>query len=181
VGGERLATMLDGAYGKKLKQEVRRYYGTFVSFAGRGETIPSDRSYCELDPETVDQWGIPVLRFHCRWSDHELRQAAHMHRTFAEIIHGMGGRTIEPVHTDGARAIQAPGEIIHEVGAARMGDEPRTSVLNKYCQAHEVKNLFVVDGASFVSNPDKNPTLTILALAWRAVDHLMAEMKRRNV
>jgi hypothetical protein len=170
-----------GKYGRALKREARRYYGTFVGMAGRGEMIPNADCYCDLDPDVVDCWGIPVLRFHWKWSPHELRQAAHMHATFTEILAAMGGRPVTPVHSDGAKAIQRPGEIIHEVGVARMGADKRTSVLNGWCQSWEVKNLFVVDGAAFASNPDKNPTLTILALAFRAADHLMAEMKRRSL
>ncbi len=170
-----------GFYGKKLKTEARRYYGSFISMAGRGEMIPNDKTYCALDPDVVDQWGIPVLRFTWQWSPHELKQAAHMHQTFAEIVGTLGGRTVSPVQKDGAQAILRAGEIIHEVGVARMGTDAKTSVLNAHNQAWDVKNLYVVDGAAFVSNPDKNPTLTILALAWRAADHLMGEMKRRNV
>lgn len=77
--------------------------------------------------------------------------------------------------------ISVPGEIIHEVGTVRMGSSSHTSALNGFCQAHDVRNLFVCDGASFVSNPDKNPTLTINALAWRASDYLAEEMKKGNI
>jgi choline dehydrogenase-like flavoprotein len=173
--------MTKGLYGKKLKQEARRYYGTFVSFHGRGEMIPNKDSYCEIDPEVVDQWGIPVLRFHWKWSDHELRQAAHMHRTFADIVGALGGKVISKLETDGAKAIAAGGEIIHEVGTVCMGESPKQSVLDGHCRAHEVKNLYVCDGGAFVSNADKNPTLTILALAMRAAEHVVGEMKRRNL
>ena len=170
-----------GSYGRKLKQEARRYWGSFVRLAGRGEMIPNEHSYCELDPNVVDEWGIPVLRFHWKWSDHETRQAAHMHRTFADIITAMGGKVTSRVETDGARAIQPGGEIIHEVGTVIMGNDARSSVLDRWSRAHEVKNLYVADGGSFVSNADKNPTLSIMALAWRAMDHLMGEMKRRSI
>ena len=170
-----------GSYGRKLKQEARRYYGSFIGMSGRGEMIPNADSYCELDPEVVDDWGIPVLRFHWKWSEHELRQAAHMHETLAGIIEAMGGKPTSTVERDGARAILAPGEIIHEVGATRMGNDPGASVLNRYCQTHEVKNLYVTDGGAFVSNADKNPTLTIMALTWWAADHLMGQMKGRAI
>ncbi len=79
-----------GSYGKKLKEDARRYYGSFVGFAGRGEMIPNENSYCEIDPDVKDKWGIPVLRFHWKWSEHETRQAAHMQKTFADIIAGDG-------------------------------------------------------------------------------------------
>ena len=169
-------------YGQTLKQAIRREYGSHVDFAGRGEMTPNSSSYCELDPEVVDQWGIPVLRFHFKWTDYEWKQARHMERTFTEIIEAMGGKAeaLTPSQRE-ARGISVPGEIIHEVGTVRMGSDSHTSALNGFCQAHEVKNLFVCDGASFVSNPDKNPTLTINALAWRASDYLAEEMKKGNI
>jgi choline dehydrogenase-like flavoprotein len=150
-------------------------------FDGRGEMIPNEDCYCEIDPDTVDQWGIPVLRFHWRWSEHELNQAAHMHATFAEIIDALGGRVLSTVQTDGRRAILRPGQIIHEVGAVRMGDDPRTSVLNPYCQAWEVPNLFLADGGPFVSNADKNPTLSIMALAWRTSEYIVEQLRTRSL
>ena len=168
----------NGAYGRKYKEDMRRYYGSFISYDGRGEMIPNEDSYCDLDPDVVDQWGIPVLRFSWKWSDHELNQALHMQKTFAELIESMGGTVQGTVQTDGAKAIARGGSIIHEVGTTRMGDSARTSVLNANCQAWDVNNLFITDGAPFVSNADKNPTLTILALAWRTCDHIMAESKR---
>jgi choline dehydrogenase-like flavoprotein len=169
-----------GSYGVKFKQDVRRYYGSFVSFDGRGEMIPNENSYCEIDPSVKDKWGIPVLRFHWQWSEHELRQAAHMQRTFADIIYAMGGRPRE-VQTDGARAIAPGGFIIHEVGGGIMGADPNSSVTNPWCQTWDVPNLFVNDGAVFASNADKNPTLTIMALAWRAADHILGRMRRREL
>ncbi len=169
-------------YGKALKQGVRRDYGMRVGFAGRGEMIPNLHSYCEIDPLVVDRWGIPVPRFHFKWSDYEWKQARHMENTFAAIIESMGGKVhhLTPEQRD-KEGISVPGTIIHEVGTIRMGNEASTSVVNGFCQAHEVKNLFVCDGAVFVSNPDKNPTLTINALAWRASDYLAEEMRKRNV
>ncbi len=167
-----------GSYGSQFKEDCRRYYGSFMWFDGRGEMIPNEASYCEIDPDTVDQWGIPVLKFHWKWSDHELNMAAHMHRTFAGIIEDMGGRVLSTVQTDGAKAILAPGQIIHEVGGVRMGDDPSNSVLNQWCQAWEVPNLFVTDGGAFVTNPDKNCTLTIMALAWRASDYIVEQLNR---
>ncbi|WP_050028525.1 GMC family oxidoreductase [Verrucomicrobium sp. BvORR034] len=167
-----------GVYGTKLKEDARRYYGASFGFSGRGEMVPNKDCYCELDPSVVDQWGIPVLRFHWKWSDHEIKQAEHMQQTFAELIELMGG-TAKP--KSGRDAIQRPGEIIHEVGTARMGPDEATSITNQYCQTWEVKNLFLMDGSVLPSNPDKNPTLTILALAWRGSEYLMEEMKRGNI
>lgn len=171
----------EGSYGRKFKEDCRRYYGSFMWFDGRGEMIPNEDSFCELDPTVVDQWGIPVLRFHWKWSDHELKQAVHMQQTFAQIIESMGGKVSGTVQTDGNKAIARGGQIIHEVGTCRMGEDARTSVLNAHCQSWDVKNLFVTDGAPFVSNADKNPTLSILALAWRTTDHILDELQKRNI
>lgn len=168
----------EGAYGRRFKEECRRYYGSFMWFDGRGEMIPNDDCWCEIDPEGVDQWGIPTLRFHWKWSDHELNQARHMQRTFAGIIEAMGGRVTSNVADDGADAIARPGQIIHEVGGVRMGASPGDSVLNEFCQSWEVDNLFVTDGGCFVSNADKNPTLSIMAIAWRSADYLIEELGR---
>ena len=163
-------------YGVGIKQQARRDYGTRVAFAGRGEMIPNEHSFCEIDPDVVDRFGIPVLRFHFKWSDHERRQARHMRETFAELITLMGGEPQSPGIRD-ASGISIGGSIIHEVGTVRMGDDPRRSALNGFCQAHDARNLFVCDAASFVSNPDKNPTLTINALAWRASEYLAEALR----
>ncbi len=163
----------NGAYGQRFKEENRRYYGSFMWFDGRGEMIPNEDCNCEIDPNGVDQWGIPTLKFNWKWSDHELNQARHMQKTFAEIIVAMGGNVTSAVQEDGARAIARPGQIIHEVGGVRMGARPDDSVLNEFCQTWEVDNLFVTDGGAFVSNADKNPTLSIMAIAWRSSDHLI--------
>jgi choline dehydrogenase-like flavoprotein len=167
-------------YGASLKERCRRMYGTFIGFGGRGEMIPNEKSYCDLDPETVDQWGIPVLRFHWQWSDNEFKMAKDMQATFRSIIETAGGTFLSRAETEGRNAfgIQDGGSIIHELGTARMGDNPKTSVLNKYCQAHDVKNVFVTDGAAFVTNSDKNPTLTIMALSWLASEYLLEQAKR---
>jgi choline dehydrogenase-like flavoprotein len=176
-----LEWLTGGSYGAKFKEDVRRYYGSFVGFDGRGEMIPNEHSYCEVDPSVRDKWGIPVLRFHWKWSDHELRQAAHMQRTFADIIEAMGGRVQGKVHEDGARAIAPGGSIIHEVGGAIMGADPKTSVTDRWNQTWDVDNLIVADGGVFASNADKNPTLTIMALAWRASDRILERMRRREL
>jgi choline dehydrogenase-like flavoprotein len=176
-----LEGLTGGSYGARFKEDCRRYYGSFMYFDGRGEMIPNEDCFCEIDPETVDQWGIPVLRFRWKWSEHELNQAAHMHATFAEIFDALGGQVLGTVQTEGEKAILKPGQIIHEVGAVRMGDDPETSVLNQYCQAWEVPNLFVMDGGPLVSNADKNPTLTIMALAWRSSEYLVEQLRQRSL
>jgi choline dehydrogenase-like flavoprotein len=170
-----------GSYGKKFKEDARRYYGSFVSFDGRGEMIPNEHSYCEIDPQMRDRWGIPVLKFHWQWSEHETRQAAHMQKTFAAIIEAMGGRLEHPHEKNGAKAIAAGGSIIHEVGGAIMGSEPHSSVTNGWGQTWDVRNLYITDGAVLPSNADKNPTLTIMAIAWRAADHILTSMRRKDL
>lgn len=167
-----------GGYGKKLKDDYRKYYGTTIGFSGRGEMIPNANSYCELDPTVVDQWGIPVLRFHWQWTDHEYNQVKHMQETFRALIAEMGGTTSSPMPTKEQNyGISNGGQIIHELGCVQMGANPSTSVLNANCQAHDCRNLFVADGGPFVTQADKNPTWTILALAWRTADYIARERK----
>jgi choline dehydrogenase-like flavoprotein len=144
--------------------------------------IPNKDSYCELDPNVVDKWGIPVLRFHWKWSDYELNQARHMQQTSAQIIEAMGGKVLGKVPgRDKDYGLRLGGEIIHEAGTTRMGDSPQTSVLNKWCQAHDCRNLFVADSGPFVSNAHKNMTWTILALAMRTSEHIAEERKKGSL
>ena len=171
-----------GGYGKALKDDYRKYYGATVGFAGRGEMVSSEDCYCEIDPTTVDKWGIPVLRFHWKWSEHELNQAKHMQQTFREIIHAMGGEALGTMPgKDDDYGLEAGGRIIHEAGCTRMGKDPRSSVLNEWCQAHEAKNVVVADAGPFVSNSHKNCTWTIMALSWRTSQHLADELKKGNL
>lgn len=168
-----------GGYGASLKNEYRRFYGATIHLAGRGEMIPNADSYCEIDPATVDRWGIPVLRFHWKWSDYEHRQVRHMQETFRAIVAEMGGTPMGRMPgPERGYGISQGGSIIHELGVTRMGNDPSASVLNANCQAHDVPNLFVADGGPFVSQADKNPTWTILALAWRTSDFIAASLRR---
>src|SRR5881396_1621714 len=160
-----------GGYGKQLKDDYRKYYGSTVSFSGRGEMVPNDDTFCDLDPRVVDTYGIPVLRFHFKFADHEYLQAKHMQDTFRQIIQELGGTPLSPMPSrESGYGLEAGGRIIHEVGTTRMGADPRTSVVNQFCQAHEVKNLFIADGGPFVSNADKNVTWTLLALSMRTAE-----------
>jgi choline dehydrogenase-like flavoprotein len=128
----------------------------------------------------VDRWGIPVLRFHWKWSDYEVNQARHMQRTFTQIIETMGGKVVgTPPGAAKDYGLHAGGEIIHEAGTTRMGRHPATSVLNPWCQAHDCRNLFVADSGPFVSNAHKNMTWTILALAMRTSEYI-ADQRRKG-
>jgi choline dehydrogenase-like flavoprotein len=170
-----------GSYGSKFKEDARRYYGSFVAFAARGEMIPNEHCYMDLDPNQKDKFGIPVARFHWRWSSHELNQALHARRTFTALIEDMGGTVRESKDFTPENSIAEPGSIIHEVGGAICGDDPKTSVCNGWNQTWDVKNLFLCDGAPFPSNADKNPTLSIMALAWRTCDYLVDQAKKGDL
>lgn len=171
-----------GGYGASLKDDYRYFYGASLGMSGRGEAIARKENYCEIDPNVVDKYGIPVLRFHYTWSEHELKQAKHMQETFQEILHQMGAEQIWGIKgKEENYGIAAPGRIIHEVGTVRMGNDRKTSALNKFNQAHDCKNLFVVDGGPFVSQADKNPTWTILALSMRTSEYIIDEIKKQNL
>ncbi|MDQ3534578.1 MAG: GMC family oxidoreductase [Bacteroidota bacterium] len=172
-----------GGYGKSLKEDYRYFYGANVGMAGRGEAIALESNYCEIDPKMVDKWGIPVLRFHYKWSEHEINQAKHMQETFKEIMHQMGavityGGNHGPENNYG---LADPGRIIHEAGTVRMGNDKKRSALNKWSQAHDCKTLFVVDGGQFVSQADKNISWTIMALSMRTSEYIIEEMKKQNL
>lgn len=177
-GSERF---LGGGYGLELKRGVRKIYGAFVGFSCRGEMIPNENSYCEIDKNVVDEWGIPVLKFHFKWSEDEIQMTKYARETFREIIVTAGGEPQEVFGPKDNWGISRGGEIIHEVGAARMGADRSTSVVNSNCQAWDCKNLFLADGAPFVSNADKNPTLSIMALAWRTSEYAADQVKKLNV
>ena len=169
-----------GGYGDRVREEVKKYYGSTIFFAGRGESVPNKDNYCEIDPEKKDKYGIPVLRFNYKWSDHERKQAKHMNETVEKIVHNIGGHMLwkneGPDH-----GLINPGGIIHEVGTTRMGNDPKTSVVNEYEQLHDAKNVFIVDGGPFVSQADKNPTWTIMALSWRTSEYIIDELKKQNI
>jgi choline dehydrogenase-like flavoprotein len=222
-------------YGVPMKQAIRDAYGmgTNISLSGRGSCVPNENCYCEIDPDgTKDKWGIPVLRFHWKWSDYELNEARYMRESFTAILETLGG-TINTGRGGGAgrgrgagatggrgagpagRAGAAPGAagaaaapagagappaqaaatqpvdnrpqlgagggIIHEVGCVRMGTSPDNSVVNRFCQVHDCPNVFSADGGPFASHADKNPTHTIIALAWRTAEYLAEELRKGNV
>jgi choline dehydrogenase-like flavoprotein len=156
-----------GGYGDHLRADVKKYYGSMVGISGRGESIAMKENYCEIDPDTVDEYGIPVLRFHYKWS---------------EILENMSGKLLgERPGVDKDFGLHTPGRIIHEVGTTRMGSDPKTSVVNEFERLHDVDNVFIVDAGPFVSQADKNPTWTIMALSWRTSDFIIEELKKQNI
>jgi choline dehydrogenase-like flavoprotein len=173
----------ESMYGPGLREDMRRRFGTLTFLFGLGEMIPNERSYCELDPDTRDKWGNPVLRFHWDWGEHAEIQMSHVRKTFLHVIDRLGGELIGDRQTDGKKILanKKGGEGLHEVGGARMGFSEKDSVVNQFGQAWNIKNLFVVDGSIFPTNPDKNPTITIMALAWRCSDYLAEEAAKGNL
>jgi glucoside 3-dehydrogenase (cytochrome c) catalytic subunit len=160
-------------FGAKFKEDVKKNYAAIIGIGSFGEVLARPENYVELDPVVKDAWGIPVLKFHIEWGPNELAMAKDMVETQREMFKAAGVEVLSERSTP-----LPPGWSIHEQGTARMGDDPKKSVLNKFNQSHDVKNLFVVDGASFVSATEKNPTLTILTVAMRAADYIAEEMRR---
>lgn len=171
-----------GGYGNRLRDDVRKFYGSRLSISCRGESVPQWENYCEIDPTVVDEWGIPVLRFNYQWTDYEIRQGRHMQETMEQLLESSGGIVLgSKPGADRQYGLAAPGEIIHEVGTTRMGDDAGTSVTNEFGQLHDADNVFVVDAGTFVSQADKNPTWTIMALSWRTSDYIIEQMKQQNI
>ncbi|MBO0857001.1 MAG: GMC family oxidoreductase [Chloracidobacterium sp.] len=163
-------------FGKAYKKTVRDYAGGTISLGGFGEVLARYENYVDLDPGVKDRWGIPVLRFHYKFSDNEKNMCEDMAVTAQEMVEAAGFKVIGM-----GREILTEGWSIHELGTARMGTDPKNSVLNQFQQSHDVKNLFVVDGSSHVSASCQNPTWTIMALAWRSCDYLTDEFKKGNL
>ena len=163
-------------FGAGFKKSVRDHAAAFISMGAFGEVLPRYESHVDLDPAIQDRWGIPVLRFHYQFSDNERRMAEDMVATAQEMFEAAG---IEVVGVD--RTVLTEGWSIHELGTARMGRDPKTSVLNQFQQSHDVPNLFVVDGSSHVSASCQNPTWTIMALAWRSCDYLADQLRKGSL
>ena len=164
------------AYGEDLEKKLAEYRGKAASVTIMGEVLPRYENHVSIDKNVVDAFGIPVLHFEVKYGDNESKMLKHAMTTFEELCHQSGFETL-------AKHDQpfAPGYSIHELGTCRMGDDPKKSVLNKWNQSHDVKNLFVVDGSSFVTGGYQNPTMTILSLSMRASEYMMEQMKTRNL
>jgi choline dehydrogenase-like flavoprotein len=162
-------------FGKAYKEAL--WNGScYLSIGGFGECLARWENYVEIDPEVKDVFGIPVLRLHMTYGENERAMVKDMAESAAEMLEAAGAKNIgKNEHPS------TPGWAIHEVGIARMGHDPKKSVLNQFQQTHDIKNLFVCDGAGFTSSACQNPTLTIMALCVRSMDYLMQEMKRGNI
>jgi choline dehydrogenase-like flavoprotein len=141
--------------------------------------LPNDQCFMDIDPDTSDKWGIPVPRFHWRWSQLELKQVEHGLQTIRSLINVMGGEVPELPAAD--EAIKKGGEIIHEVGTTRMGNSAKDSVTDEWGKAWDCSNLYIMDGGVFASNPHKNCTLTLMTLAMRNANRLASELTRGAV
>ena len=164
------------AYGKELQDKLDSYSGSGLSLGIMGEVLAHYDHHVSIDKTTADAWNIPVLHVDTRYTDNEFNMAKDAVDTGCELVEAAGFEVLTKNYDP-----NPPGYSIHELGTCRMGNDPKTSVLNKWCQSHDIKNLYVVDGASFVSGGWQNPTMTILALAMRASEHLAEEMRQNNV
>ncbi len=162
--------------GDELKRELREPGAWTIWIGGWGECLPREENFVELDPEVRDAWNMPVLRINCVWSDNEDKMREDMMISAAEMLEASGARNINPFLEE-----SPPGLCIHEMGTARMGLDPKTSVLNAYNQAHDVPNLFVTDGACMTSSACQNPSLTYMALTARAADYAVDRMRENEL
>ncbi len=164
------------AYGAELQQKLDEYHGSAFQMTVMGEVLGRYENHVRIDKDVVDAWGIPVLHVETKYTDNEFNMAKDAVEVCCEVAEAAGFEVLSK-----NAAPNPPGYSIHEVGTCRMGDDPKTSVLNKWCQSHDHKNLFVVDGASFVSSGWQNPTMTILSLSMRASEYLAGEMNRQII
>jgi choline dehydrogenase-like flavoprotein len=141
-----------------------------------GEVLPRFENHVRIDKNVVDAWGIPALNVRARYTDNEFNMARDAVETLADVCQAAG---FEVLHRN--EKMFPPGHSIHELGTCRMGDNPKTSVLNKWNQSHDIKNLFVVDGSSFVTGGSQNPTMTIVALALRASEYLAEQLRKGDL
>jgi choline dehydrogenase-like flavoprotein len=164
------------AYGEELQKKIDSYHGSGFSAGIMGEVLARYENHVSIDKNVVDAWNIPALRIDTKYTDNEFNMARDAVDTSIALAEAAGFEVLTKNYDP-----NPPGYSIHELGTCRMGDDPKTSVLNKWCQSHDAKNLFVVDGSSFVSSGWQNPTMTILALAMRSSEYLAEQMRQGNV
>ena len=163
-------------FGKAYKSSVRKYYPALISLGGFGEVLPRKENRVSLDAQVKDAWGIPVLRFDYTFGDNEKKMAKDMGDTVEEMLRAAGAENIKV-----DRELLPPGWSIHEIGTARMGDDPKTSVTDRWCRLHDVSNVYIADAAPFVSGGTQNTTWSILAMCWRTMDYLKEQMRTGRV
>jgi choline dehydrogenase-like flavoprotein len=165
--------IMQAGFGPEFKSAMSKLGPWKFTFYGYGECLPNHDNFIELDKVEMDAWGIPALKIHCAWRENELALRKDMSITAAEMLAAAGARDIEPFMDD-----DPPGFSIHEMGTARMGRDPKVSVLNAFNQAHDIKNLFITDGGAMISSSCVNPSLTYMALTTRACDYAVQQMKK---
>lgn len=164
-------------FGAAFKESLVRDLGPWkFGIGGWGECLPRSDNFIELHPTLVDKWGIPALRIQCTWGPNEVAILEDIRQTAAEMLEAAGATSIETYNDS-----NPPGHCIHEMGTARMGRDAKTSVLNGWNQSHDVKNLFVTDGACMTSSANQNPSITYMALTARACDYAVERMKRHEL
>lgn len=164
-------------YGKSFREKVRRNIPYGFGMEAQGEMLPRYENYVTLDKEKKDAWGIPVLHIHASHGENEYAMAKAMREDLRAILDAL---KLEDMRPPGEK-LSVVGKNIHECGTARMGNDPRTSVLNSFNRLHDAKNVFVADGACFVTNSCYEPTLTIMAIAARAADYIAEEYRKGNL
>jgi choline dehydrogenase-like flavoprotein len=164
------------AYGEELHRKLESYHGSGFSATIMGEVLSRKENHVRIDKDVVDAWGIPVLHIETKYTDNEFNMARDAVDTASEVAEAAGFEILAKNYDP-----NPPGYSIHELGTARMGNDPKTSVLNKWNQSHDIKNLFVVDASSFVSSGWQNPTITLTTLSMRASDYLAEQMRQGNV
>jgi choline dehydrogenase-like flavoprotein len=163
-------------FGKDFKRRVRTDRAYWSSYWGFGECLPVFENHVRLDEHRRDAWGIPALHISMAFGDNERKMCKDMSEQAAAMLEASGARSVRAIND-----VSTPGAGIHEVGTARMGNDPKTSVVNRWQQAHDVKNLFLMDGAVYPSSACQNPTITIMALASRACAHLVEDWKKGEI
>ena len=164
------------AYGAELQKKMDEYYGSAFYMTIMGEVLGRYENHVSINKDVVDAWGIPVLDIQTKYTDNEFNMAKDAVKTCTEMSEMAGFEVLSKNDQP-----NPPGYSIHEVGTCRMGDDPRKSVLNKWNQSHDIKNLFVVDGACFTSAGWQNPTMTILALSMRSSEYMAEQIRQGNI
>jgi choline dehydrogenase-like flavoprotein len=163
-------------YGAELQRQLDEYHGSAFYMTIMGEVLGRYENHARINHEKTDAWGIPVLHLDTKYTDNEYNMAKDAVDVGSQMAHDAGFEVLS------SNAVpNPPGYSIHEVGTCRMGNDPKHSVLNRWSQSHEHKNLFVVDGAGFTSAGWQNPTMTILSLSMRASEYLAGEMTKKNI